>query len=589
MQSKLFFKVFGTYVLVVLVAFLIVGVQAVHQINVRVTERIENTLGSQAEIIASTSSKEELKSHLISLGRATGARFTLINADGTVIADSDAPVAGMENHLNRTEIQEARVKGKGSAVRYSRTLGYDQMYVAVPLRERDIITGYIRLAQPLTDIRHTMTIFSMIILRSLLLVGVISFIIALTFTSRLTSPIHEMVRYTKGIREGIPGGGLIIPSDDEMGTLARNINYMVSELTDTIGDARTERAKLEAAFAGMNDGVLVLNADGRIEALNVKLKSFFGKRYRDIIGKTPLEAFRNVPLQDAIDRFMRTGETVFTEITLGVEELIILDVNITAINGEHTPDTKTMIVLHDVTHLKKLEKMRVDFVASVTHEIKTPLTAILGFIETLRDGALEDRETAEKFLQIMYTHANRLNRLVDDLLTISDIELGNASFVFAKESLHDVIETVLPLVSRLADEKNIRIITDIPASLPSIQADRDRFSQILINVIDNAIKFTPPEGTVTIGAQGDDHGNVVITVTDTGIGIPRDEIPRLGERFYRVDKTRSRDLGGTGLGLSIVKHLMRAHGGEFTIESTPGRGTTVSLCFPARLDDGTSA
>jgi len=225
--------------------------------------------------------------------------------------------------------------------------------------------------------------------------------------------------------------------------------------------------------------------------------------------------------------------------------------------------------------------MRVDFVANVTHEIKTPLTAILGYVETLQEGAIEDRETAKKFLSTIARHAERLNRLVEDLLTISNIELGEMRFCFENVSLSGIVESAMNIIQVKARGKKIEIVSEIPEELPQIRADRDRLSQVLINVLDNAVKFTPEGGRVTLAALTATANEVVVRITDTGIGVPKDEVSRLGERFYRVDKTRSRELGGTGLGLSIVKHLMTAHKGRIEIESLLGRGTTVSLYFPA--------
>jgi two-component system phosphate regulon sensor histidine kinase PhoR len=242
-----------------------------------------------------------------------------------------------------------------------------------------------------------------------------------------------------------------------------------------------------------------------------------------------------------------------------------------------------MLVFHDVTRIKKLEKMRADFVANVTHELKTPLTAILGFIETLQAGAVEDKETAAKFLEVIGRQASRLNRLIDDLLVISNIELGEMKFYFEGVDLGESINTALSIIEQKAREKENVIKKDIPEGLPLVRADRDRLFQIFLNILDNAVKFNNQGGEVDVSATVRD-GEIVVRISDTGSGIPQSEISRLGERFYRVDKARSRELGGTGLGLSIVKHLMMAHGGRMEIESQVGRGTTVTLYFPMFQD-----
>jgi two-component system phosphate regulon sensor histidine kinase PhoR len=263
-----------------------------------------------------------------------------------------------------------------------------------------------------------------------------------------------------------------------------------------------------------------------------------------------------------------------------------MDVTISAVNDGTGGERKTILVFHDVTRLKRLERIRTDFIANVTHEIRTPLTAIIGFTETLQQGALENRETAGRFLDTIRENAERLNRLVDDLTTISVLEMGEVKLQLEGLSIEEEIEKALLVTGGRAAEKGLIIRKDIPPELPSVSADRDRLTQILINIIDNAIKFTPEGGKISVAALPEGKDFLALRIADTGPGIPEAELPRLGERFYRVDKTRSRDLGGTGLGLSIVKHLMKTHGGRMHIASVLGKGTTVSLFFPvARQED----
>jgi two-component system phosphate regulon sensor histidine kinase PhoR len=310
------------------------------------------------------------------------------------------------------------------------------------------------------------------------------------------------------------------------------------------------------------------------------METILGYPGANILGKTLLEAFLNADLQNALDRFRQNREPVLQEVNLGGAQPHIADVSITSVQDLPDGEAKTMLVFHDVTRLKKLEQMRTDFVANVTHEIRTPLTAIIGFLQTLLDGAMDDRETARKFLQTIANNAERLRRLVDDLLTLSSIELNETHLKFESLPVDSLVQTVLPMVESQAKEKKIHIDVDIPDLFPDILADRDRAAQVLMNVLHNAVKFTPEGGNVTVSAYEDENeSGVVLKVADTGIGIPANEISRLGERFYRVDKTRSRQMGGTGLGLSIVKHLMMAHGGKMEISSSLGKGTTVSLFF----------
>jgi len=587
MKNNLFYKIFATYIIIILLSVVVIGFQTTRQIKARLLEQIETDLTTYAGMIDLAYTRGDIKNKLDQLAKIADARITVIDATGTVLIDSEAKVSEMDNHLNRTEIQEARIKGKGASKRYSHTLQIDTLYVALPIREGSDIKGYIRLARPLLEVRNSIRQFNWIIFQSILLLGALSFIIAFIFSARLVSPIQEMEQFTQKLRDGEISGTLLIDSSDEVGRLARNINFMMTELREKVQFANEEKGKLEAAFASMTDAVLVLDSQGRIEALNKSFKSIFGVRRRNILGRTPLEAFRNIELQNALEDYKETGKPVSREISLGAVNGSILDVNISSIQGLPKGEEKTMIVFHDVTQLKKLEKMRVDFVANVSHEIKTPLTAILGFIETLQDGAIEEEETARKFLQTIGKHAERLNRLVDDLLELSDIELGETRLFFESVSVSGILESVLSMIEPKASNKALTIEKDMPDDLSPIIADRDKLNQILLNVLDNAVKFTPESESISIAAFDDSEGYVVVEIKDTGIGIPKDEIPRLGERFYRVDKTRSRELGGTGLGLSIVKHLMIAHNGKIEIASQLGIGTTVSLYFPVYKGEDT--
>ena len=579
MTARLFYKLFGTYLVIAVLAVVLAGFFIERELKTGLTRWIEEDLMAETQIIA-LMPEGEIEKQSQALAERSRARVTLIDARGLVTLDSNRQTKDLDNHLNRSEIQEARVKGKGTATRYSRTLKMDMLYVALPLYEGSHLKGYLRLSRPLLEVDRSVDKLRFSIFQVLLLIIILSMIVAFIFSMKVISPIQEIEAFTDKIRKGEVSGMLMIDSRDEIGQLSKNINDMVAELQEKIRVANEEKWKLRAAFASMAEGVMVLDSQNRIEGLNKGMAEMIGREYADIVGKTPIEAFRNIALQDALNRFRQAGEIVLEEITLGDENPMILDVNISAVKSLPGQDPKTMIVFHNVTRLKKLEQVRADFVANVTHEIKTPLTAIIGFVETLQQGAIDDRVKAQKFLLTIHENAQRLNRLVDDLLTLSSIELGETELHLEGLALEDVFETALTLISPRAALKNVRIQRDVQPGLPMVRADRDRLVQILVNVLDNAVKFTPEGGSVSITASPEVQGSVVIKITDTGIGISKSELPRLGERFYRIDKTRSREMGGTGLGLSIVKHLMKAHEGSMEIESTLGKGTTVSLHFP---------
>jgi two-component system phosphate regulon sensor histidine kinase PhoR len=548
-----------------------------NEIKEILTSKIETELFSYAQLI-DLSSPRKTSNQLEQVAKISNSRVTLIDAQGKVFADSEKDIANLENHFNRPEVQEARLRGTGKSVRFSNSLGIDMLYVAVTIKDGARTTGYVRLARPLHDVQNVIDKVYQYILLSLFIVAIISLMIALFFSYRLAAPIRSMEKFTERLRQGKQVGTIILDTADETKKLADNINFLVEELKSKISIANEEKSKLMTAFTSMNEGVLITNEQDLIEFISPVLSNMLAIQYGDVNGKTLMESFRSVDLQKAFLEFKETRVNVSREITMGTVEPIILSVSISTVHG-HPDEEKTMIVFHDVTRLKKLEQIRVDFVANVTHEIKTPLTAIIGYLDTIKDGAINNIEETKRFIDIILKHAERLNRLVEDLLTISNIEMKETKLNFESVSLNAALTNVISLVEAKAKLKNITIQNDVRENIDQIKADKDKLTQIFVNVLDNAVKFTPESGNVVI--KTDEAGAyTVVSISDTGIGVPKDEIQRLGERFYRVDRSRSRDLGGTGLGLSIVKHLMIAHGGRMEIESQLGRGTKVSLFFP---------
>lgn len=579
MKTRLFTKLLLAFVATGILVVTIAGFLIERQLKSDLIRWIENEMTAEANII-SLMPMEEIAKHAVELAERSLSRLTLIDASGRVIADTDLSDVEMDSHLNRSEIQEARLKGNGSSVRYSHSLKMDMLYVAFLLGDQKQPKGYIRLSRSLQEVKDPIDQLRQTVMKDLILVVFFSLLIALLFSLRLISPIRKLAAFTGKARIGNVTGQIMIDSRDEIGALAENINAIVEVLQEKIRNADEERRKLHAVFTGMVEGIVVLDSRHRIETINRGMEEMIGPRSAEIFGRTILEAFRNIPLHDALERFRTTREKVVQEITLGDEKTTVMDVTISAVQGKDGGEQKTMLVFHDVTRIKKLERIRTDFVANVTHEIRTPLTAIIGFVETLQQGAIDDRGKTLEFLRTIHENAQRLNRLVDDLLILTGIELGETNFLLERQTIEDALDQALFVVADRISEKKLKLLKEICQELPPIRADRDRLVQILLNILDNAVKFTPAEGTITVTASPGAEGKLIVRIADTGIGIPKGEIPRLGERFYRADKTRSRELGGTGLGLSIVKHLMNAHQGQMVIESSLGRGTTVSLHFP---------
>lgn len=371
------------------------------------------------------------------------------------------------------------------------------------------------------------------------------------------------------------------------------LSRISSELRTTLDKLKDEKEQREAILGSMEEGVIVTDRRGTVTMGNRKAEELFGK---DLSGKRVVEISRNPELHRIIEEGGKKGETITGEITLSAPQTINLSVTMTPL-VRNAETLGSVIVFHDITLLKKLEMMRIDFVANVSHELKTPLTAIKGFAETLKEGGIDDKENAVRFVDIIKNNADRLSRLVEDLLTLSNIELGKVSFDIRTVEVEEVARTVIATLEPKAKAKGINLQVNVEKGT-QVLADKDRLAQILLNLVDNSIKFTE-KGSISIFAkivgaglalaqkqEGQPQGlplqeSVEISVVDTGTGIPPKDIPRLGERFYRVDPARSRELGGTGLGLAIVKHLVSSMSGKLNIESEPGKGTKISFTMPA--------
>jgi len=357
---------------------------------------------------------------------------------------------------------------------------------------------------------------------------------------------------------------------------------MADHLREKIGDLEREQAKATAVLDAMVEGVIATDGHDHIILINERARALFGLGRARAERLPLLEVIRNVDLHDVLgeSRLAADGTVVSREIKVAEPQDRVLQVH--AVPLRFTGEARGVVmVLHDITQLRRLEQMRTEFVANVSHELRTPLTSIHGYLETLLDGALEEPENARKFLEIVFRHTERLGRLTDDLTDLSNIELGRISLRLEPTAVAEVADSVLAIIAPRAASGQVTVEAKLPPDLPQVVVDRDRLAQILINLVDNAVKYTPKGGHVWVEGRAAEDGRVEVMVRDTGVGIPKADLPRLTERFYRVDKARSRDLGGTGLGLAIVKHLVLAHGSELTIDSELWRGTTVRFSLPS--------
>ena len=535
-------------------------------------------------LVARDAPPAEFRAFALRAARPTGSRVTVISADGRVLGDSEVAVDDLprvENHAARAEVRAALADRVGRDLRTSATIGHSLLYVALPIVDGGRVIGVIRVALPLAAVTASYAAIHRVMLAGGIVALGVAFGIGLFVARRVTKPVLQMQAIARRMSEGDFTVRAPIRSPDEIGALGRALNGLAARLREKVHDLGHEQAKATAILDGMIEGVIAVDGRDVILLLNERARAMFGLDATRGERKPFLEVIRNRDLHEVFRESRARGEGAVSRRELRLASPVERRVQVNAVPLRLSPDeVGVVMVLHDVTELRRLEQVRTEFVANVSHELRTPLTAIHGYLETLLAGALEERENARRFLEIVFRHTERLGRLLNDLTDLSNIELGRVSLKLAPTRLDEVVDAVLAIMSPRAVSGRVTLRSQVPPDLPTVLADRDRLVQVVINLVDNAIKYTPEGGRVTVKAEARADGQVAVDVVDTGIGIPPIDLPRITERFYRVDKARSRELGGTGLGLAIVKHLVVAHGGQLRIESEPGRGTTVRVTVP---------
>jgi two-component system, OmpR family, phosphate regulon sensor histidine kinase PhoR len=567
---------------------LVMGIYVSRALEAQAVSRLQATLVTQAALLQDvfaplldgSSGGASLQARAQRSARRLGARVTVIAADGQVLAESDREsTRDIENHAGRPEVQQALAGGVGSDVRRSSTLGRDLLYVAVPLQREGQQRAVLRLALPIQDVAEARALVRRTLAGGALLAVGVAMVIGRFVSRRITRPLRGMEGAARRMAEGDLVQTVPVVGTDEIAALGVALNRTAVALREKIERLGDEQNKVRTILDGMIEGVVALDDRGRLLLLNPAARAMFGVENGLPEGRSFLEVIRQKDLLDLVQEVRVSGAPARHELELGPPVNRVVAARGAPLGlGPGAPGV--LLVLNDVTELRRLERVRSEFVANVSHELRTPLTCIKGYLETLLDGALDDRAHARRFLEVAGTHAERLDRLIDDLLELSNIESGRVTLVPMRLDLGDVVAGVEAMFERQTAQSRLTLERAVPPGL-AVRADRDRLVQILVNLVDNAVKFTPEGGQVRIEAAPVAAGRVEVRVRDTGIGIPSTDLPRITERFYRVDKTRSREVGGTGLGLAIVKHLVQAHGGELRIESALGHGTTVSFTLPA--------
>ncbi|HUL34132.1 MAG TPA: ATP-binding protein [Candidatus Eisenbacteria bacterium] len=508
---------------------------------------------------------------------SAGTRVTIIAADGQVLADSQAQPESMENHAGRPEVREAMQRGEGRSTRSSVTVKRELLYYAF----REYLPGdvplIVRLALPLEGIEVPLSRFRVNLALGSLLIFIIAGAVGLLMSRSFSERVERLREFSRRVAEGdfrpLPADG----TGDTLEALGSSLNQTASRLDRTIRTLTEERNLSSAILGSMVEGVAVVNGAERLVFANPGFASILGLDVPPMAGSSLLEVVRQTELIEAVRRVLAGEPRVEAEIATGTLRQHFFAATVASVRAGET--SGAVIVLHDITELRKLERVRRDFIANVSHEFRTPLTAIQGFAETLIAGALDDPQNRHRFLNIILEHARRLARLTEDLLKLSQMDADRLELEIRPVKVAQLVESCYETARHRAAEKELHLSLDVSNTLPDVAGDARRLQEVLQNLLDNAIQYTLPDGKIVLNAALR-HDEVIFTVTDTGIGIPTSDQPRIFERFYRVDAARSREAGGTGLGLAIAKHLIEVQGGRIWVESEIGVGSKFHFSVP---------
>ncbi len=546
---------------------------------------LRSKLSEEASLVSAQLRSSDLASPGInglahSLGSKLRSRLTLINADGRVLADSeldDAAVKTMENHLDRPEVSGALEGSASYDLRRSVTLGKVMLYAAYPVSSGGHIGAVARLAVPAEQLEAARAILKKALLAALALSLLLSFFLSIAVSAGFSRPFDKIVYASKKFAVGDFSYKIQKDFHGEMGKLAETLNSMSAAIEENLKRVELQSQQLAAAFENMAEGVLMTGPDARLTALNPAIERMFGVKAESSISKPLLEIIPNASLSGICSRAISGRKAVSEETEFSSPIKGIFSVNASPMfrGGDVSG---CLMVLHDVTEVRRLEDKRRDFVANVSHELKTPLTAIRGYVETLMEGAINDKENAMEFLGVIHAQAKRLDNIVSDLLKLSSLESYADRVKKEDVGLKYLADSLIAGLSSVFNAKKASVSNLLPVSL-RVNADPEKLGQVFINLLDNAVKFSTEVPKVEISAQ-ELPGAVKISVKDNGIGIPQEHLARVFERFYRADKARSREMGGTGLGLSIVKHVVELHGGSVGVESAEGLGSTFWFNLP---------
>lgn len=584
-RHRFFWQLYVLFVGLTLIVFLAASEYAAHGFQRFYYDQAAQDLASRAklaaELIGGRGELHEIDAFCKEIGHRAEIRLTVIRPDGSVLADSAADPKSMDNHGNRPEVREAFAGRTGKSIRFSDTTVDERMYVAVPLLRLENVEAVVRTSIPTAPLAETLRSFQRKLAVTALGIGVVVFVAVYLFLRRINEPLREMRVGARRFAAGDLSFRLRTPHYEELASLSDALNSMAEQLQQRIEATNRQRDEMQAVFGSMREAVIAVDAEEHILQMNRAAADLLGVTGETATGQILTGVIRNTELLRLLRSALEKREAAEGEVVVvRGESEHILQVHATPLRDDTGRVLGAMIVANDVTQLRKLERVRRDFVANVSHELKTPLTSIKGFVETLQDGALEQPDEARRFIDIIAKQVARLQAVLEDLLSLSRIEqqAERGELRFQEEAIRPALEEAVELCAHHAARKNITVMLSCPDDARS-RINAALLEQAAANLIENAIKYSEPARTIRIDARPGPDG-WRIDFTDEGCGIERQHLDRIFERFYRVDKARTRSEGGTGLGLSIVKHIMTAHGGNVSVQSTPGVGSVFTLELP---------
>jgi two-component system phosphate regulon sensor histidine kinase PhoR len=588
-RSRFLWELYAGYALVIVSTAVVVGLVLVRDAERGVLEHIRDGLQRDAVLVrdiaapyVASAPDSAFLQRVRALASRTGMRYTVIAADGRVLADSHEDPAAMDNHRDRPEIMAAANNGMGTSTRFSRTVSAPSMFLAIPVMKDGVLSGFVRTSATLEAIELRRGA----VRRGIALAMVLPVLAALGFglwlARSFTRPIVEMTDAARAVAGGNHAHRLHVDRRDEIGALADALNSMTEQLRSQIDTMTADRNQTLAILAGMVEGVVAVDREERVVHVNAAAQAILGIDAKTALGRRIWKVARIVEVSEALGDAMRQNRVRVSEVRIPTPQKDqVIQLTATPLRDAGDEIGGAVVVLHDVSELRALEAVRRDFVANISHELKTPLTAIRGLVETLIDDDAMDRDTHDRFIEKIRDQSTRLTSLVSDLLTLSRLESGPGGLRFEPMDLRETVAESCRTQVHAAETKHVALSSGLPENPVTIEGDAEAMRELVDNLVSNAIKYTPSGGRVNVRLFAE-NGHAVLEVADTGIGIPPEEQTRVFERFYRVDKARSRALGGTGLGLSIVKHVALAHGGSVSLRSAPGRGSTFRVQLAQR-------